>query len=94
MTATGALPRRALCNDCLSSQLMDRTMTTQQLICTYLQLRGELAAALAAEVWETCRLGHIERVSRELAGVEHTLEAEETTPSTTPWSQAVWALLS
>ena len=50
-------------------------MTTQQLVCTYLQLRRELASAYAAEVWKSCRLGHIERVSRELATVEHALEA-------------------
>lgn len=50
-------------------------MTTQQLVCTYLQLRGELAATYAAETWKSCRLGHIERVSRELAKVEHALEA-------------------
>ena len=50
-------------------------MTTPQLVCTYLQLRGELASAYASEPWKSCRLGHIERVSRELATVEHTLEA-------------------
>jgi hypothetical protein len=50
-------------------------MTTPQLICTYLQLRAELASAYAAEAWKSCRLGHIERVSRELATVEQALEA-------------------
>lgn len=50
-------------------------MTNQQLVCTYLQLRGELASAYTADVWKSCRLGHIERVSRELATVEQALEA-------------------
>lgn len=50
-------------------------MTNQQLVCKYLRLRGELASAYAAEPWKSCRLGHIERVSRELATVEHALEA-------------------
>ena len=52
-------------------------MTTQQLVTRYLQLRGELAAAYAAEAWRSCRLGHIERVSRELATVEDALESAE-----------------
>lgn len=51
-------------------------MPTQQLVCQYLRLRGELASAFAAEEWKSCRLGHIERVSHELAAVEHALEAE------------------
>ena len=45
-------------------------MTTRQLVCHYLRLRGELAAAYAAECWQSCRIGHIERLSRELAPVE------------------------
>ena len=52
-------------------------MTTQQLVSKYLQLRGELASAYAAEVWKACRLGHIEQVSRELATVEDALEATD-----------------
>jgi hypothetical protein len=52
-------------------------MTIPQLVCTYLQLRGELASAYAAEPWKSCRLGHIERVSRELAVLEDALEAAE-----------------
>lgn len=50
-------------------------MTPQQFVCEYLQLRGELASAYADEEWKSCRLGHIERVSRELATVEDSLEA-------------------
>ena len=50
-------------------------MTTSQLICNYLKLRGELASAYADEEWKSYRLGHIERVSRELATVERALEA-------------------
>lgn len=49
-------------------------MTVPQLVCTCLQLRGELASAYAAEPWKSCRLRHIERVSRELVAVEHALE--------------------
>lgn len=51
-------------------------MTKPQLVTTYLALRGELAAAFATEPWKSCRLGHIERVSRELATMENALEAE------------------
>ena len=70
-TPQRAIPSKASdCNDCDSNQPTERTMTTQQLVCIYLQLRGELASAYAAEVWKSCRLGHIERVSRELATVE------------------------
>ena len=44
-------------------------MTVQYLVATYLK-RGELAGAYASPDYEPSRLGHIERVSRELAKVE------------------------
>ena len=51
-------------------------MPTQQLIGQYLRLRGQLASALASDDWKSCRLGHIERVSRELAPIEQALEQQ------------------
>ena len=51
-------------------------MPTQHLVRKYLRLRVELALAFAVEEWKSCRLGHIERVSRELAAVENALEAQ------------------
>jgi hypothetical protein len=50
-------------------------MTTSKLVCTYLQLRGELASAYAAGAWRSYWLGHIERVAGELRAVEHALDA-------------------
>ena len=51
-------------------------MTVPQLVSKYLQLRGELASAYADEQWRCCRLGRIDRVSRELAAVESALEEQ------------------
>ena len=49
-------------------------MNADDLICLYLKNRGELAAAYAVPHWKSSRLGHIDRVSRELAVIEHALE--------------------
>lgn len=49
-------------------------MGVQDLICRYLQKRGELAAAYAAPEWRKSRLSHIDRISRELAVIEVSLE--------------------
>ena len=49
-------------------------MNAVDLICLHLKKRGELAAAYAVPHWKSSRLGHIDRVSRELAVIEHALE--------------------
>ena len=49
-------------------------MTVQHLVSVYLKLRGELAGAYASPDYESCRLGHIDRVSKQLAEVEQSLE--------------------
>ena len=51
-------------------------MPVQQLVSKYLQLRGELASSYADERWRSCRLGRIDRLSRELAAVESALEEQ------------------
>lgn len=52
-------------------------MTVQHLVAAYLKLRGELAGAYMSPDDESSRLGHIERVSRELADVEVALESAD-----------------
>lgn len=49
-------------------------MNSDDLICQYRKKRRELAAACATPRWKSDRLGDIDRVSRELAIIEHALE--------------------
>ena len=49
-------------------------MTIPELVSAYLRLRGELAGAYSSPDYESCRLGHIDRLSRELGEVELALE--------------------
>lgn len=66
-------------------------MTTQQLVCKYLQLRGELASAYAAEARRSSRLGHM---SESLANWQllstRWKQPASTTSFTVPWSQGGW----
>lgn len=50
-------------------------MSIEQLVAAYLQLRQELAVALASERWKSCRPGHIQRLSAEVANIEDQLQA-------------------
>lgn len=52
-------------------------MNTQELVCEYLRKRRELTDACAQPTWQSCRAGHVRRVSRELARIEDSLEATD-----------------
>jgi len=52
-------------------------MNTNELVYEYLQKRRELTEACAQPMWKSCRAGHVQRVSRELAQIEDALEATD-----------------
>lgn len=52
-------------------------MNTHELVDEYLQKRRELTDACAQPMWKSCRAGHVQRISRELAQIEDALEATD-----------------
>jgi hypothetical protein len=52
-------------------------MNTDHLVYEYIQKRRELTDACAQAKWKSCRAGHVQRISRELATIEDALEATD-----------------
>lgn len=52
-------------------------MNTQELVHEYLRKRRELTHAWEQPTWRSCRLGHVQRISRKLATIEEALESTD-----------------
>ena len=52
-------------------------MNTYELVYEYIRKRRELIAAIAQAKWKSCREGHVQRISREIAKIEEALEASD-----------------